>query len=98
MSGSARARCRSKPTKRANGLNFENSEWNLSGSVQIHVPDGRLSSGEAEVTFRNNEISRAVIRGQPASFEQRLKEQQKLARGRASSIEYDARRHGTPER
>ena len=74
---------------RANGLNFENSEWNLTGSVQIHVPDGRLSSGEAEVTFRNNEISRAVIRGQPASFEQRLKDEQKLARGRASSIEYD---------
>ena len=74
---------------RADGLNFENSEWNLSGSVQIHVPDGRLNSGEAEVTFRNNEISRAVIRGQPASFEQQLKDEQKLARGRASSIEYD---------
>jgi lipopolysaccharide transport protein LptA len=76
---------------RANGLNFENSEWNLSGSVRIHVPDGRLDSGQADVTFRNNEISRAVIRGQPASFEQRLKDEQKLARGRASSIEYDVR-------
>ncbi len=74
---------------RATGLNFENSEWNLTGSVRIHVPDGRLNSGEATVTFRNNEISRAVIRGQPASFEQHLKEEQKLARGRASSIEYD---------
>lgn len=74
---------------RATGLNFENSQWNLTGSVRIHVPDGRLSSGQAEVTFRDNEISRAVIRGQPASFEQQLKEQQKLARGRASSIEYD---------
>ena len=74
---------------RANGLNFENSEWNLSGSVRIHVPDGRLNSGQANVTFRNNEISRAVIRGQPASFEQRLKDEQKLARGRASAIEYD---------
>jgi lipopolysaccharide transport protein LptA len=74
---------------RANGLNFENSQWNLSGSVRINMPDGRLNSGDAEVTFRNNEISRAVIRGQPASFEQQLKEEQKLARGRASSIEYD---------
>ena len=76
---------------RANGLNFENSEWNLSGAVRIHVPDGRLNSGEAKVTFQNNEISRALIRGQPASFEQRLKDQEKLARGRASSIEYDVR-------
>jgi lipopolysaccharide transport protein LptA len=74
---------------RANGLNFENSKWNLTGAVRIHMPDGRLNSGDAEVTFRNNEIARAVIRGQPASFEQQLKEQQKLARGRASSIEYD---------
>ena len=74
---------------RANGLNFENSEWNLSGSVRIQVPDGRLNSGQADVTFRNNEISRAVIRGQPASFEQRLRDEQRLARGRASSIEYD---------
>src|SRR5262245_6157979 len=40
---------------RANGLNFENSQWNLSGSVRIHMPDGRLNSGDADVTFRNNE-------------------------------------------
>ncbi len=32
---------------RATGLNFENSEWNLTGSVRIQMPDGRLSSGEA---------------------------------------------------
>jgi lipopolysaccharide transport protein LptA len=74
---------------RANGLNFENSEWNLSGSVRIQMPDGRLNSGQAEVTFRNNEIARAVIRGSPASFQQQLKDEQKLARGRASAIEYD---------
>jgi lipopolysaccharide transport protein LptA len=74
---------------RANGLNFENSEWNLSGAVRIHVPDGNLSSGEARITFRDNELSRAVVRGSPASFEQRLKENEQLARGRASSIEYD---------
>ncbi len=74
---------------RANGLNFENSEWNLSGDVRIQMPDRRLNSGAAQVTFRNNEIARAVIRGQPASFEQRLKDEGKLARGRARSIEYD---------
>ena len=74
---------------RADGLNFENSEWNLSGSVRIQMPDGRLNSGEAEVTFRNNEIARAVIRGRPASFQQQLRDEQKLARGRASAIEYD---------
>src|SRR4030095_6832060 len=76
---------------RANGLNFENSEWNLSGAVRIHVPDGSLNSGEAKVTFQNNEISRALIRGQPASFEQRLKDEAKTARGRARAIGDDER-------
>ena len=58
---------------RATGLNFDNSEWQLTGDVRILVTDGSLSSSEATVTFRNNEILRAVIVGQPASFEQKLR-------------------------
>jgi len=73
----------------ANGLNFENAEWKLTGSVRITMPDGRLNSGEARVTFRNNELRRAVILGNPARFEQRLKEEQQLAQGHANTIEYD---------
>jgi lipopolysaccharide transport protein LptA len=73
----------------ATGLNFDNSEWTLSGQVKITVPDGRLESSDARVTFRDNQIARAVVRGAPAEFEQRVKETQQLAKGRARSIEYD---------
>jgi lipopolysaccharide transport protein LptA len=73
----------------ASGLNFENSEWKLTGEVQILVPDGKLESTSAQVTFRNNEIVRAVIKGAPASFEQQLKDKAQLARGKAETIEYD---------
>lgn len=73
----------------ASGLNFENSEWRLQGEVQILVPDGKLESSTAQVTFRNNDIVRAVIKGTPATFQQQLKDRGQLARGRASTIEYD---------
>jgi len=73
----------------ATGLNFENSEWNLKGQVQITVPDGKLASSDAKVTFRDNEIVNALIRGAPASFEQRLKDSRQLAQGEASTIEYN---------
>jgi len=73
----------------ATGLNFENSEWKFTGDVQILVPDGKLESSSAQVTFRNNDIARAVIKGTPASFEQRLEDKGQLARGKADTIEYN---------
>jgi lipopolysaccharide transport protein LptA len=76
---------------RATGLNFENTKWDLKGQVRITVPDGKLASDEATVTFRDNEIVSAVVRGSPATFEQRLETTGELAQGRAGSIEYDIR-------
>jgi len=76
---------------RATGLNFDNSEWQLTGNVRISVPEGNLASSAATVTFRDNEIMRAVIVGDPASFEQKLRESQQVARGRAGKITYDVK-------
>ena len=73
----------------ATGLNFEDSDWTLKGNVKITVPDGMLTSADAKVTFRKNQIARAEIRGAPAEFEQLIKETGKLAKGRANSIVYD---------
>ena len=73
----------------ATGLNFEDSDWTLKGNVKITVPDGMLTSSDAKVMFRKNQISRAEIRGAPAEFEQLIKETGKLAKGRANSIVYD---------
>ena len=73
----------------ASGLNFENSDWRLTGDVQIVVPDGKLTSNSAQVTFRGNQIVRAIIKGSPASFEQKLKDRDQVARGRAETIDYE---------
>jgi lipopolysaccharide transport protein LptA len=75
----------------ATGLDFENSQWTLKGQVRITMPDGKLASDSATVNFRDNQIVRAQVRGTPATFEQRLKENRQLAQGRARDIEYDVR-------
>lgn len=75
----------------ATGLEFANASWTLKGDVRITVPDGKLAANDAVVSFRDNQIARAEVRGKPASFEQRLKESGQLARGRADAIEYDVR-------
>ena len=75
----------------ATGLEFVNSQWTLKGQVRITVPDGKLASDTATVSFKDNQIVRAQIRGAPAGFEQRLEKSGQLAQGRAGSIEYDVR-------
>ncbi len=73
----------------ATGLNFENSRWVFRNNVKITVESGSLSSDEAAVTFKDNQIARAVITGSPAQFEQKLENSEDIAHGRAGSIEYD---------
>jgi len=73
----------------ATGLEFNNSEWRLQGDVKITVPGGKLQSNEARVMFKNNAIASASIKGTPAQFEQQLKENNQVARGRAGAIDYD---------
>jgi len=73
---------------RSTGLDFDDSTWTLSGEVRIDVDGGTLSSDEAAVTFENNRIVRASIRGKPAEFSQQLKDGGR-ARGRAGNILYD---------
>jgi lipopolysaccharide export system protein LptA len=80
----------------ATGLEFENSQWTLKGEVRITVPDGKLTSDSATVSFKDNQIARAQVRGGPATFEQRIEKTGQLAQGRAGSIDYDVR-NGTVE-
>jgi lipopolysaccharide transport protein LptA len=77
----------------ATGLNFDNAEWRLDGRVRIRVPDGKLAADNARVNFRENVITRAVVNGSPATFEQRLEDSKQLAQGQAGSIEYDVSRN-----
>jgi lipopolysaccharide transport protein LptA len=69
------------------GMDFENGEWTVSGNVKIHAEGGNLRADKAVVSFRNNVISRAVITGTPAEFEQ-LRKDGKTSRGHAPTIDY----------
>jgi lipopolysaccharide transport protein LptA len=70
------------------GLDFENGEWTISGNVRIKAETGNLKSDKAVVSFANNLISRAVVTGAPAEFEQQ-RENGTTARGRAGTIAYE---------
>jgi lipopolysaccharide transport protein LptA len=73
----------------ANGVNFDNSRWSFRGKVRISVDQGLLTSDEAEITFSNKVLTRAVITGTPAEFEQPREKTGQIARGRANLIIYD---------
>ena len=70
------------------GLDFENGEWTVSGDVRITAENGKLRSDKAVVSYANNLISRAVVTGAPAQFEQQ-REDGTTARGRAGTISYE---------
>jgi lipopolysaccharide export system protein LptA len=73
----------------ATGLDFENSRWVFRGNVKITMEQGQLTSDEAEITFAKKILSKAIVNGKPAAFEQRIAKTGKLAQGRADSIDYD---------
>jgi lipopolysaccharide transport protein LptA len=70
------------------GLNFENSQWTISGDVRITAEGGSLNSDKAIVSFRNKVISAATITGAPAQFEQQ-RDDGTIARGHANTIDYE---------
>jgi len=75
----------------ANGVNFDNSHWQFRGKVRINVEHGFLNADEADIAFSNKLLTKAVVNGDPAEFEQRREKTGQLARGRADSIVYDVK-------
>jgi lipopolysaccharide export system protein LptA len=79
--------------QRSADLYFENNVWNFRGNVKITVEQGQLFSDDAQITFVNSVLSKAVVNGKPASFEQTVAKTGKLAKGHADTINYDAGKH-----
>jgi lipopolysaccharide export system protein LptA len=79
--------------QRSQDLYFENNVWNFRGNVKIIVEQGQLFSDDAQITFVNNELTKAIVNGKPASFEQTATKTGKLAKGHADTIDYDAAKH-----
>jgi len=53
----------------ASGQDLGNSEWVLTGHVQVIMPQGRLSADRATVQFVNKRIASMSAQGTPAEFE-----------------------------
>jgi lipopolysaccharide export system protein LptA len=70
-------------------LNFDNNLWVFRGNVKITMGPGSLNSDEAQITFVNQLLTRAVATGKPAYFEQLVAKTGKVAKGRADTIDYD---------
>lgn len=79
--------------QRSSDLYFENNVWNFRGNVKIIVEQGQLFSDDAQITFVNNALSKAIANGKPASFEQTVTKTGKPAKGHAETIDYDATKH-----
>jgi lipopolysaccharide transport protein LptA len=75
----------------ATGLdNFDNSRWTFEGNVRINGEQhGSLKSDVAVVEFRNNNIAKATVTGNPAEFEQKRTDTDEVARGHAREIVYN---------
>jgi lipopolysaccharide transport protein LptA len=71
------------------GVDFENSHWVFRGNVKISMEKGQLTSEEADITFAKKLLSKAVVNGKPAAFEQKLAKSGKVAKGHADVIDYD---------
>jgi lipopolysaccharide transport protein LptA len=54
-------------TGMASGLDFDNSLWVFRGNVKITMDQGLLTSDDAEITFANKLLSKAVANGKPAA-------------------------------
>jgi len=77
-------------TKQTTRLDFDNSLWIFRGNVKITMDQGQLTSDDAEINFANQQLSKAVAKGKPAAFEERVAKTGKVAHGRADTIDYDA--------
>jgi lipopolysaccharide transport protein LptA len=76
-------------TSGSGGLDFDNSRMVFRGSVKIMMEQGQIVADVAEITFAKKLLSKAVVNGKPASFEQPIAKTGKLARGHADNIDYD---------
>lgn len=79
--------------QRSQDLYFDNNVWNFRGNVKVTVEQGQLLSEDAQITFINKELSKAVANGKPASFEQTVTKTGKPVKGHADTIDYDASKH-----
>lgn len=73
----------------ADPADFEDSVWVFSGNVQIENAGTKASSDRAELTFRDNQLRKAVLTGKPARFSQAGSGGSRATTGHGELLEYD---------
>jgi len=73
----------------ADPADFENSVWIFTGNVSINNADTRTTCDRAELTFRGNNLRRAVLSGLPATFRQSGTAGNPPTEGQADLLDYD---------
>jgi lipopolysaccharide transport protein LptA len=73
-------------------LDMDDSNWTLDGNVRIRSEQqqSKLTSDKAVVQFRNSEILRITMTGDPAEFEQKRPDSGLITRGHARQMVYEA--------
>jgi len=71
------------------GESNENSKWTFSRSVQVKTREADMRSNTATAAIVNGQLTRATVKGTPATFEQHPIAGEQLIEGRAGEIEYD---------
>jgi lipopolysaccharide export system protein LptA len=72
---------------------FDNSQWELRGTVHVVYEGAVLDANAAAVVFADGLVKTVGVQGnagQPAQFEHTLKQTGRRAQGRAANIAYDA--------
>ena len=70
-------------------LDFDDGLWIFTGNVVIDSETTVLFCDEAKLKFREHQLQRVELRGEPAQFEQRDLETQALTEGHATLMIYD---------
>ena len=73
----------------ARAFRSENKQWEFRDAVLVKTAEAELTAQSATAAFENNVLVQARVEGSPAHFERRADGSERLARGRARSIEYD---------
>ncbi len=70
-------------------LNFEDAVWTFTDNVTIQGSNTEVAANQAVVEIANNRLRNVKVVGEPATFEQILKDDDEAALGRALTITYD---------
>ena len=77
---------------RATKLDFDDAQWLFSGNVIIVSDKGRVECESADIRFANHQLQRAIIEGQPATFEMRRDDTGETTNAAANNLDYDFER------